>query len=93
MRRGRSPKGRYLKGDHLLRTAALMATLVLLGTMAAFSQFDVTPSQVDMTPAEKNLLQFFFSESFTPENRIELTPRIDAVRLGRTIEHPDDNCQ
>jgi hypothetical protein len=44
---------------------------LLFGATAAFSQ-------VDNTPAEDNLLRFFFRESFTPENRIELTRRIDA---------------
>jgi hypothetical protein len=50
-------------------TVAAIAILMLFGSTAAFSQFDTTP-------AEDNLFQFL-SESFTPENRIELTRRID----------------
>jgi hypothetical protein len=42
--------------------------------------FDATAAfpQADMTPAQQNLHQFFFRESFTPENRIELTRRTAA---------------
>ena len=49
----------------------LTAMLLLFFATAAFPQSD-------QTAAEKNLFQFFFRESFTPENRIELTRRIDA---------------
>jgi hypothetical protein len=55
----------------MLRTAAFIAMLLLFGATAAFPQSD-------STPAEDNLFRFFFQESFTPENRIELTRRIDA---------------
>jgi hypothetical protein len=49
----------------------LAAMLLLFFATAAFPQSD-------QTAAEKNLFQFFFRESFTPEDRIELTRRIDA---------------
>ena len=44
---------------------------MLFGATAAFPK-------ADSTPAEDNLFQFFFRESFTPEKRVELTRRIDA---------------
>jgi len=49
----------------------LTAMLLLFFATAAFPQSD-------MTAAEKNLFQFFLRESFTPENRIELTRRMAA---------------
>jgi hypothetical protein len=66
-----SSKRAASKGNPLLRTAALIAMLLLFGTTAAFPQ-------ADSTPAKDNLFRFFVRESFTPENRIELTRRIDA---------------
>ena len=49
----------------------LTAMLLLFFATAAFPQSD-------QTAAEKNLFQFFLRESFTPENRIELTRRMAA---------------
>jgi hypothetical protein len=66
-----SPKAVAIERKYtLLRTPAVIAMLMLFGTTAAFP--------LDWTPAEENLMKFFFHESLTPENRIELTRRIAA---------------
>jgi hypothetical protein len=54
----------------MTKTIAI-AMLMLFGATAAFAQ-------AESTPAEDNLFQFFFKESFTPEKRIELTRRMDS---------------